>query len=248
MEATELKRLQSDLDNLIGISPPTRMEQIRIYRECLNSLIDRQRMRAVLKDIVENRSVELQNIAKRSYGHLNGFDKIVLISSPQPKYRLRLHIWWPQSDTGVVERIHNHAWDFGSMLLTGAYRFQEYIVSDQYSRDAVCFQQYCCRPSSKIHDARSYEMVRVGEKPLLCCFDSTLVAGSSYTLSSETLHRVISHPRTLTSTVVLVGPFLKNYSDVYAEDAFPDQDVVSPDSFRPDELCKKLINYMETLA
>ncbi len=65
----------------------------------------------------------LHEIAARSYIHENKFDKIVLISSSDPDYKLRLHIWWPSSESPFTESIHNHQWVLSSVVLAGALHF-----------------------------------------------------------------------------------------------------------------------------
>lgn len=68
----------------------------------------------------------LTKIAKRSYTHALGFDKLVLVDLSKdvdptlPKTQLRLHIWNPENDSvPMVESLHEHSFDFVSVILSG---------------------------------------------------------------------------------------------------------------------------------
>lgn len=63
----------------------------------------------------------LSKVADRSYWHTNGFAKLILHEAPNRDYRVRLHAWLENGTTNTTEaNIHNHRWDFASLLITGA--------------------------------------------------------------------------------------------------------------------------------
>jgi hypothetical protein len=151
----------------------------------------------------------LGSIAKYSYLHPNGFAKIVLISTD--RFQLRLHIWRPfDPPQTITENIHNHRWDFSSVLLTGGYRYQEFAPAP----NGTTFHAYGYRSQRGIS---SYSLASAGQRVLGCSFDAYLQTGSSYTLSADVLHRVISDPRRTTATLVLQGPSTRDSVEVLAE-------------------------------
>jgi hypothetical protein len=163
-----------------------------------------------LLDAVLSERRWLADIAQYSYAHPNGFAKIVLLHSDQ--FQLRLHIWRPGT-TSVTENIHNHNWDFSSILLAGGYRYQEYTTQSQ----GTLFYAYGYRGYRSWRGAPSYSLTPIGRQTLGCSFDAYLQAGSSYTLRADTLHRVISDPDRTTASLVLQGPEIRDDVNVLAE-------------------------------
>lgn len=90
----------------------------------------------LLKEILANDELA-EKIAKRSYSHTLGFDKIVLmdlskdIDSNLPKTQLRLHIWEPDNlSVPIVESLHEHSFDFISYVLTGKLENQVFVIDE----------------------------------------------------------------------------------------------------------------------
>ncbi|MBX6769381.1 MAG: hypothetical protein IRY90_19885, partial [Actinomadura rubrobrunea] len=136
-------------------------------------------------------------MARASYRHPNGFDKIVLLSTDA--FQLRLHVWGQDRPEAESENIHNHRWDFSSVILLGGYRYQEFTA------DGGTSQFYVYTYNSR-RGVPSYSLEPLGRRGLSCCFDAHLRAGTSYTLSSEVFHRVATPPGRLTASLVLQGP------------------------------------------
>ncbi|WP_328875993.1 hypothetical protein OHT76_41220 [Streptomyces sp. NBC_00287] len=149
-------------------------------------------------------------VVHRSVVHPNGFVKIVLLSTVD--YRLRLHVWRENGTAPMEfqESIHNHRWDFASTILAGAYRHQEY----QLSETGEPFLEYRYQPAE---DRRSYTLVPVGNRTLRCVFDARLAQGTGYSMTSVVLHRVVpdlAHP---TVSLVLEGPHQPTRVKVFAK-------------------------------
>lgn len=151
--------------------------------------------------------------ARRSYLHPNGFAKIVLLSDD--KYQLRLHVWNAQQ-IGVdgVENIHNHRWDFSSLVILGGYRYQEF-------HDSTAGEPYNAYCYESQRETPSYSLSPLGQRTLACSFDAYLDTGSSYTLRTSVLHRVIRDPARTTATLVLQGPNVLDSVDVLAKASLP---------------------------
>jgi hypothetical protein len=153
----------------------------------------------------------LGSIIRYSYLHPNGFTKIVLLSANH--FQLRLHMWRPCDQPRIVpENVHNHRWDFSSVLLTGGYRYQEFVAASR----GQTFHSYGYRSQ---RGTASYSLTARGQRTLICAFDAYLQAGSSYTLRADVLHRVIGDPARTTATLVLQGPRVRDNVDVFAETA-----------------------------
>ncbi|SFF66075.1 hypothetical protein [Streptomyces mirabilis] len=150
------------------------------------------------------------DVVRRSVVHPNGFAKIVLLSAPE--YRLRLHVW-REIDTAASEfreSIHNHRWDFAATIVAGAYRHQEFQVSES----GKSFFGYRYQPAE---DRRSYRLVPVGTQSLRCVFDARLAQGSRYSMSSVVLHKVVPDLAQPPVSLVLEGPHHPTAVDVFAE-------------------------------
>ncbi|QKG25459.1 hypothetical protein [Actinomadura verrucosospora] len=145
-----------------------------------------------------------------SYRHPNGFDKIVLLADAG--CQLRLHVWRDDACETRVENVHNHRWDFSSVLLLGGYRFQEFVPDP----DGPDFHTY---GYASERGAAEYSLEPLGPRGLTCSFDAHLGPGTSYTLASDVLHRVSNVPGRLTVSLVLQGPHQAGTSVlVFAED------------------------------
>jgi hypothetical protein len=134
-------------------------------------------------------------VAARSYWHGNGFCKIVL--AERGGMKLRLHVW--EAGRAAEENIHDHRWEFSSMVLSGR------LVSATY-REA---------PGGEPYRAHRYEGGRAGaytltepeDVSLVCVGVQSLDAGSSYWMHSDELHAISRvSADVLTSTLVLTGP------------------------------------------
>tara|TARA_Y100001960_G_scaffold334195_1_gene447108 strand:+ start:10340 stop:11314 length:975 start_codon:yes stop_codon:yes gene_type:complete len=99
------------------------------------NLIDKKTLRIVLKEIL-NDDYLLEKIANRSYTHALGFDKIVLIDLQKDldiknKVQLRFHIWDNKNEAlSVLEAMHEHSFNFISLVLTGKLENQCFDMSE----------------------------------------------------------------------------------------------------------------------
>ncbi|MGI5207208.1 hypothetical protein ACQEU6_37230 [Spirillospora sp. CA-108201] len=155
----------------------------------------------------------LDAVRAASYRHDNGFDKIVLMTGAG--YQFRLHVWREGPRETEAENIHNHRWDFSSVILLGGYRFQEFTPDP--GGGAFHAYGYVSERGSA-----SYSLESLGRRGLTRSFDAHLRAGTSYTLTSDVLHRVSNPPGRLTMSLVLQGPHQPDSAVlVYAEQRLP---------------------------
>lgn len=152
-----------------------------------------------------------EDLPDGAYRHPNGFLKVVLLADRE--FQLRLHVWRPDPESPApTENVHGHRWDFASVILVGGYRFQEYARDER----GEYFHGFRYHGHS---DTSSYSLEPTGPTRLRCRFDAQLAAGSSYLLTSDVLHRVVSSPDRTTVSIVLQGPHKDQPVDVYARGA-----------------------------
>ena len=175
----------------------------------------------------------LDEVAGRSYRHVNHFDKIVLVDTgAQCGYRLTLHAWCPPYSEKELndELIHDHRFSFWSTILTGR------LVSQNFARpkdaDApsdsprIGFQQYRYSPEKQGVSTTSNFYEFVGETELEMTGDSVEEQGNAYHLKYHRIHRVVLPKESITCTLVLRGPREREFSNVY-NTAYPTTDTTS---------------------
>ncbi|MFI1584419.1 hypothetical protein [Embleya sp. NPDC020630] len=206
----------------------------------------------------------LAAVAAKSYRHPNGFSKVVLASGPH--HQLRLHIWWMREATRHdTANVHNHRWDFSSLLLTGGYRYQQFVPLDPVMSAAVApgagpgiepeaerasepgfergpepgqpFHAYAYHSAD---DSSSYSLIPRGTRRLLCVFDADLAAGTKYELSADVLHRVLGDPSRTTASLVLQGRDRRASVDVFARSSLRAGPAIALTPFSPRCLARQL--------
>jgi len=189
-------------------------------------------LRSVLDELLGSYN-RLADIAARSLWHPNGFAKIVLLS--HSRYKLRLHVWENEANASTVieGNVHNHGWDFSTILLAGSYRHQEF----RSAADGDEFFAYKYRSDVM---PGAYCLVPAGNQTLRCVFDAYLSQGSRFTISSEVLHRVVPDPRQPTVSLVLQGPHQPSSDDVFASSEVSETSVVDADALSEDFLRHQL--------
>jgi hypothetical protein len=161
---------------------------------------------------------ELARVAARSYHHANGFDKIILLDQ-SPHLILRAHIWWPTHKSREPENsdIHNHFWDFSSVVLHGKLDI-EYFVRAESGLETTQYR-YCPDPSGE----GRYAMNLIGPCRLRRILVGSIQAGDLYTLSHDVLHRVTEQPMRPCATLVLQGPVITKTNDVHSLSPLADE-------------------------
>jgi hypothetical protein len=184
----------------------------------------------------------MSHAALHSYEHPNGFDRIVLYSDVTAG-QLRIHVWWGQPSND--EWIHNHAWNFQSIVVRGDLKFQ---IFDQDTTGQE-YLRYRSGPSVN-GGPGEYSFDYQGTTRLGIVFEGAVATGSVYWLNGQVLHRVIS-PRNSASvpyaTLVARGPNHRGHSEVMVQ---PDVDVPTRRSARllpAAEVAKRLIRLRDLL-
>jgi hypothetical protein len=174
----------------------------------VRSLARHDEMRSLIDHIVSD-DVQLAEIAARSYYHANSFLKLVLAVGSENAWKLRLHVWHPQSeaDRPPREDIHSHRWDFTTALLLGEYNAREYMIApgDEY-------HHYRYTP---VRADQFFSLESMGTDQLAQVFESNLQAGTVYHLDHRVLHSIARSHDGPTATVVLQGPTVRSSTNVY---------------------------------
>jgi hypothetical protein len=232
---TTTQQLEAHVTN--ALSPrDIRNPQIR---DLLTDLADRRALSSLIRTMLADPE-QLSRTASESYTHDNGFDKIVILAPEHSGYKLRLHIWWPDHDKPYTENIHDHRWDFASVVLTGSCRNQ--IFRRAKGGESVHEYRYI-RPEQR----GSYVLSPVGEAEIYCTLDTSLVAGTYYTMHHTEFHRIVSDRLDLTSTLFLQSPPLQNWTHLFAPQVLVHSGQVQQRSFSTEELAEKLTQYLSHL-
>ncbi|WHX50769.1 hypothetical protein QNH46_09030 [Paenibacillus woosongensis] len=214
------------------------LEQTKAILEPISS---KEQILLLLNSLLEDPQMLLE-ISKRSYTHINGFDKIVLIESKSPEYKIRLHIWWPEYKISHIEHIHNHPWDFSSRVLTGELTFQTFSSQNGTGESLHYYRTFPPNPGESGHILR-----KMGTQTLQLMFDTTITSGSFYTMSKKIKHRVLKSSQSVNSTLIFQGPFGEGISDLFCDKEFSGSEKVPLDFFDVDILKYKIRKYITFL-
>jgi predicted metal-dependent enzyme (double-stranded beta helix superfamily) len=112
-----------------------------------------------------------------SHKHHNGFEKLTLYRSKNCGFTVRLHVWWP-GEGREPGTIHNHRWNFTSVLLVG--QMKEIIYEDQKTR-----------PTGPHSEKRALQLSDAGpdgSKAVIDLGTRYLVASAWYVLCCPSIH------------------------------------------------------------
>jgi len=104
----------------MGLALLEREEKKKAVVRELTSLTQKENLTAMLDEFVKE-TKQAPHHHSDSYTHDNGFDKMVLFQDSETKMKMRLHIWHPIIVEGIKrvrQNVHNHRWDFSSVVLT----------------------------------------------------------------------------------------------------------------------------------
>lgn len=142
---------------------------------------EHQHLSGTITDIL-NDPAKLNTVAKTSYHHALGFEKMVLKENIETGDKLCLHFWWPNAPEGD-DNIHPHRWDFNSLVLIGEIKVEKYELHPE----GKLFHQYIyCSPLKEEY----YKLTPCGKNKVILTEEFSLKAGESYSQKYSELHRV----------------------------------------------------------
>lgn len=181
------------------------------YAELLR-LGHRPTLKKLLSSIRDDRDT-CASIAQRSYAHANGFDKIVLCSDPG-RWHLRLHIWWPE-DTPIQQDVHNHAWNYASLVAAGRLTHTFYAVDTSVAGTHALIEY---TPYFSDINPTATPLYRVlGSCSLREKMEVCTPRGTAYWLDHREMHRIGPDPGVMSCSLILQGPFKQRHSLIVSE-------------------------------
>ena len=206
----------------------------------LTDVLSPDSLLGIVREILHD-DAALAEVAARSYTHSNGFDKITLISSRHPEFKLRLHAWWATNrGDRNSEFIHNHRWHFRSSMLCGRAHLEMY--EERTGGILVYRHEYEPRDDR----LETYGLRVVGPSTLASSLMLTLTPGCTYAMGPDLLHRVIPAGDRVSLTAVVRWATTRPTAWVFADAPIQDPILHVP-SFTADELQSKLENVVATL-
>ncbi len=230
-----------DVENWINSSFNQFQNILPQTKEILEPLSTKDRVLQILSSLLQDNK-RLEEIAKRSYLHFNGFDKIVLLESEEFGYRLRLHLWRPEHFIEHFEHVHNHPWDFSSRILAGSLKFQIYSADSSSIEGLDTYYKYVTLPP--LEKGNGHILDPKGESNLKLVFDATVKEGSFYSNSRELIHRVIKDNNEFCATLILQSPINGVISDLYTNEPYTNENTSVSHKFYDTDFLKYLLQYM----
>lgn len=153
----------------------------------------------------------LAEVAARSFPHPLGFDKIVL-ETHETGVKLRLHVWTNTPSVNIPPDIHDHFWNYTSVVIAGALATTEYEIGPRQAEGASYFH-YRIHPLPDGGHRQEY----VGTQFLRALSHGVLRVRSVSSQQSTTIHYVRPAIEGLCATVVLQGAPNRLVNNVYSE-------------------------------
>jgi hypothetical protein len=178
-----------------------RVEDVLLTHHDPSSALEALRATAsltALLRLLRTDAARLTLVASNSYRHRNGFDKIVLAAPGGSPLKLVLHVW-PDGGLTTSDNIHDHRWDFSSVVIRGMLRFELYEQDAEGENYAV--MQY--RPMAGVG---CFELRRDGTTAVSVHAAVTMTVGSTYSWTRDRLHRAWGIPGQVTATLIVQGP------------------------------------------
>jgi hypothetical protein len=208
----------------------------------LTSILNARSAARIVSEILRDDEL-LGEVARRSYTHSNGFDKITLISSHEPEFKLRLHMWWPKGrDCQIREFIHNHRWLFRSTVLCG----NAYMETFTEKADGYPVYRHVYFPRDDALE--KYELRAVGRSRIASDLMSVLAPGSTYSMGPDLLHRVLWTGDRLSVTMLVRWQSVRPTATVFSPSEIQDRRLLSVPSFSPGRLRTKLARIIGELV
>ncbi len=220
-----------------------RQGDIAGLRRVVSAFADKRLVRALVAGILEDEQA-LERIARSSYPHPIGFDKLVLHHEPGG-FKLRLHVYWRTPQELAAERIHLHRFEMASSPITGELTNHLYAVRAADAPGIACapregaetlrFHAY----SGYLRDAEGVLHQRfLGTAALERKGSLTFVPGQTYAQGLEAPHYVETNAETghtnrdVCSTIYVHGPKLvdpagRRIPVLFEEERIPDR-VITP--------------------
>lgn len=206
--------------------------------DILSKITTKFKVVEIFDEILQDKDF-LENISLKSYSHFNGFDKISIFSGNS--FKLRVHIWWKQSTSkNNLENIHDHRWDFCSLILNGSYISQEF---EQKSNGHFkhLYHYY------SVKDLKSYALSYKGKSKIKKINEIEYTKGMINKGFAGDIHRVLHNRRIDLITLFVTTNYNKDYALVYSEKPIINFEDIPATPILADKLKEKLMTIKEIL-
>ncbi|WP_370966381.1 hypothetical protein [Amycolatopsis sp. cg9] len=172
----------------------------------------------------------VREIVARSYWHPNGFAKLVLHTSVDPEFKVRMHVW-PTSEAprrGETNP-HSHRWEFASTLIAGQGLLMSEYLEVTEGGELFTRHLYGTNPADPAL------LVADGTTRLVDATSPELSRGGVYVCGTDIVHTAEPLGERLTATVVVQGPHRTSTTTVFrppGETGDQPNRPLSPEDFR----------------
>ncbi|MEU7790222.1 hypothetical protein [Amycolatopsis sp. NPDC049159] len=152
----------------------------------------------------------VRGIVARSYWHPNGFAKLVLHTSIDPEFKIRMHVW-PASEAprrGETNP-HSHRWEFASTLIAGQGILMAEYLEVTEGGEPFTRHLYGTNPADPAL------LVADGATRLVDATAPGLSRGGVYACGTDIVHTAEPLGERLTATVVVQGPHRTSTTTVF---------------------------------
>lgn len=182
-------------------------------RQIVDSIARPDRLRALIHSILNDKQ-RLEALARKSFGHSTGMERIQLaVSGP---YSLRLHFWMPTGGEPKTEDPHNHVYQFGAKVLSGGLVTNLYHVGhegQEMNVYQIASQTTQTKPTPECIGVAQLSQLTPPEGLVLTASDEP------YTMSDDVIHRVTqADPQIPIITLNLRGPAVRDKSHFFRSD------------------------------
>lgn len=155
--------------------------------------------------------------SQKSHIHDNGFLKLNLYDTSDHRFRIRLHIWDVEVVAAEEVNVHDHRYDFASLIVSGS------IENVRWRRgpNGATFKSFIYRPRD---GEGQYQLEKQGSAVLAPQPAKSYSVGEWYRMDRSELHtaRAAAGARTVTMCVQdrrMLKPYARTYSTFHPDDA-----------------------------
>lgn len=199
------------VDSRLAAAAPDTVQGTSVLLDELRFCARHDQIAKVITSICESDRL-LAECSSNSVSHPLGFDKLTLIATPS--YQLKLHIWWPNTRNRTREDIHDHRFNFASVILAGSLKTETFLLDESGIPMFKFTEHKDARNGSYLFDDAGMTGVRHREINILG-------TGSAYFMNFEVLHRVSVNEHELVATLFLKLPPVRHKTTVLMSHPMP---------------------------
>jgi len=191
--ATAIEKLQHYLDEVIVQAKPTpHAIDFVVFEGILKAISEKINFEALLNILIRDQQL-IKMVASESYHH-DLFDKLVLLSGPKSGYKLRMHVFLPNTFSLAQEEVHSHRNHFVSRVIHGGMTQGVWEESIHYKGEIQpqTFFKYIYDPLLMPDGTRVFNINPCGQINLTRVDQATINAPSTYYMHPSVLHSVES--------------------------------------------------------